>query len=145
MENWQLAIIILVSVLLGALIPVFAMAALLLASLKRQVESTGRRVDDTLDGVQVAVDRVNRVSSGIDGLEEPIADMVTMLGDLTEAIDSARSSLKIATAAGAAVAPAVATFIKSMSDDGDGPDPDEIETPEHDQASVDEEGQSDDC
>ncbi len=119
MENWQLALIILASVLMGAMIPVIVMFALLLASVRRQIESTGRRVDEALDGMQVAVDRVNRVTSGIDGLERPIGDLVEMLESVTQSLGKAGAAISVATAAGAAVAPTVATFVKTMMDEGE--------------------------
>jgi len=114
MDNRELVTMILAAVLVGSLVPVFVMLTLVLQSLRKRIESTGGRVDQALDGVQEAVDRANRVSSGIDGLEKPVAELVEMLDELTTALADAKNAVKTATLAGAVVGPAVAAFVGSL-------------------------------
>lgn len=66
MENWQLTLIILSSVFMGALIPVLIMAAIALFKVIRQIVEIGPSVKRTLAHIETISDRVEILSNNLD-------------------------------------------------------------------------------
>jgi len=110
MAHWQLTLIILASILVGALIPLLISLATTLAAVRRQLESTGQRLDATLDQAQETLARVNRLSRGLDGGERQLEGLKNMVGDLTETLGKVNGLVKMGLAVGAAVGPAIAAL-----------------------------------
>ncbi len=82
MENWQVVVIVLCSVLVGVCIPVLIMAGATLLSLRRQTVALGRKTDAVLDDVQVIARRIRGFTAGIEGGESSLRDVVGSLGNL---------------------------------------------------------------
>jgi uncharacterized protein YoxC len=108
MAPWQLTLIILASILVGAIIPLLVSVAFTLQAVRRQLDSTGRRLDATLDEAQETLARVNRISRGLDGGERQLEGLKYMVGDLTDTLGKINGLVKLALTVGAAVGPALA-------------------------------------
>ena len=114
MEGWQLTLIILCSILVGALIPLLITIMSTISTVKKQIESTGKRVDLALDEAQKTISRVARLSSGLEGGEKQLAEIKDAIGDLTEHLNKVNSGIKMAATVGAAAGPVAATFMSSF-------------------------------
>jgi hypothetical protein len=121
MENWQLAIVLLLAVLVGALIPVLFQLASLMREAKHRLRTTGRRLDDALEEIRMTLTRINRVTSGLDGSEHEIAGLVDTFGELNQVLRNLTTTAKVASAAGAAIGPAIAAAVRALRE-GDGED-----------------------
>jgi hypothetical protein len=115
MEAWQLTAIILGSLLVGAFLPLLAILTMTLLALRKQILSSGQRLDLVLDQTHETVARVNRLTTGLEGGEKQLADLKNTLGDLIETVGKFNSTLKMATALGAAIGPAVASFVQAIA------------------------------
>jgi uncharacterized protein YoxC len=121
MANWQLTLIILASILVGALIPLLVSVVFTLQAVRRQLESTGQRLDATLDQAQETLARVNRLSRGLDGGERQLEGLKNMVGDLTETLGKVNGLVKMGLAVGAAVGPALAALMTRFTSRGAAP------------------------
>ena len=117
MENWQLALVILASVLVGALIPVLVMAALAIRQASRDIHQIGQRLAPTLDSIQRISERVETLSQGLEGGERNIAQLLQVLGEVSATLQRNIKVVNIASAVMAAAGPAVAAFVSSLRKD----------------------------
>ena len=114
MENWQVALIVLSSVVVGALIPALVMLSVVLYRAAREIATVGRLLGPTLLKVQAISARIETVSRGLDGGEKTIAECLSVAGDLSRSMERNMKLINVASAVLAAAAPAVAAFIQSM-------------------------------
>jgi uncharacterized protein YoxC len=115
MENWQLALVILVAVVVGALVPVFIMLSLTLHRAGKEIAAIGNQLRPTLSQIQIISDRVETLSRGLEGGEQSIAELLAVVGDLARGLERNMKIINFSSAVVAAVGPAVAAFIKTMS------------------------------
>ena len=114
LENWQLALIILGAVFIGALIPVFILLSLALYRAGREIAEMGRQLGPTLMQIQVISNRVETMSRGLDGGEKRVADFLAALGVLTRGLERNVQLINVSSAILAAIGPAAAAFVKTM-------------------------------
>jgi len=131
MENLGGALVVLAAVLLGAALP----ALLQLRATLKTLERSGARLDATLastgalasrlEGLVARVDRDGRIERALDGVAD-VGGLATRFGD----------TVRMASAVGAVVAPAVAAAVQAFRgggaedpDEGSGPDPQRTEPP----------------
>lgn len=117
MDSWRIALVVLVAVLVGSLIPVLFQLRTTLRQVERRLRTTGRRVDRTLDEAHAAAERINHLIAGLDGGERQLATLLTSVGQLAQTLDRVRSTVNIASAVGAAVAPAVVAMVRSFGEE----------------------------
>ena len=132
MENWQLAIVLLLAVLVGTMIPVVILLSLGLSRLNKQVAETGKRVDLLLDTVQETVERVNRMGRNLEGSEQELARFMGTLGELSGALDKLKNVMKAVGSLSSVAGPALAAFMQTMrstQDTYDGSAPQDDEAP----------------
>lgn len=113
MENWQLILVILSAVLVGALIPVLIMIARVLSRAGKEISEVGERLVKLLTQMEVISDRAEVLSRGfIDG-EKDIASLLKSAGNLSRGIEQ---NMKIVTALSTfltSVGAVFAAFVKS--------------------------------
>lgn len=114
MENWQLAVVILASVLIGGLIPVLLLLYVTLYRMGKEVAEIGRKLGPTLDRVQLISERMEVVSRGLEGGEKNIADLLAVMGKLAHGIDRNMKVINLFSAGLAVAGPAVSAFVKTM-------------------------------
>ena len=117
MENWQIALVVLASVLVGALIPAFVMLSIVLFRAAREVASIGKLLAPTLVKVQTISDRVEVLSRGLEGGDRNVADLLAVTGELARSMERNMKVINVASTILAAAAPAVAAFIQAMRAD----------------------------
>lgn len=115
METWELTIVVLASVLVGALLPVLFMLTALLATMRRRVAENATRFDETLERFHATAGRLESASRGLEGSETEVAKLVQASGSLADRLAQAEKAVKIATALGSTVGPAVAAFIEGLT------------------------------
>jgi hypothetical protein len=113
MEPARVVEIVLVSVLVGALLPVIVQAWLTLRAVQRRLEGTADRLDRALEGLGVAAERLNRVTEPLDDGRK-VRELVDAVDGLARTANELLRSAKVATAVGAAVAPAVAAAVRAL-------------------------------
>jgi len=113
-ENWQLALVILAAVLVGAAIPVFVMLFAALNRAGREIAELGRRLKPTLSHIEVISERVETLSRGLEGGQKNIAALLAAMGDSAHALESNMKIINIASALITSLGPAAAAFIKTM-------------------------------
>ena len=114
MEIWQLIIMVLVSVLVGALLPLFLMLTATLAAVRQRITENGTRFDDTMNRIHAVSERLEMASRGLEGSEDDIARFVQAVGSLTDRLTQAEKSVKMAASIGSAVGPAIAAFVEGL-------------------------------
>ncbi len=119
MDTWRIVLAVLAAVLVGVLIPVLLQLRSTLRQAERRMRSTGRRADLALDQVRVAAERVNRLLGGLDGGEKHLASLILSAGQLAQTIDRVRSTVNVASAVGAAIAPAVMAMVRSLGEEAE--------------------------
>ena len=87
MENWQLTLIILASVFVGALIPLSIMAAVALHRASMHLVEIGARLNRTLGQAEVISERIEVFSRGLKGGEADVADLLSSVGQLARGLD----------------------------------------------------------
>jgi len=134
MENWQLTIIILASVCVGALIPLFIMIAIAFYRAGREIAEIGARLTRTLTQVEIVSDRFEVLSRGFKGGETDIADLLTSVGRVARALEQNMKFINIFSTIMASVGTAVSAFVKTRSpaeETGKPFTPDVIKVPEN--------------
>jgi hypothetical protein len=114
METWQVVLVVLASVLVGALMPALLMLSMALFRAARRIESLGDQLAPTLAKVEVIATRVETLSRGLEGGEKNIADLLSVIGELAHGVERNLRMINAASAVLAAAAPAVAAFVQAM-------------------------------
>ena len=123
MENWQLAVVILASVIVGGLIPVIIMVALAHYRAAREIAETGAHLRRSLAKLDVISDRAEVLSRGFKGGEEKIADLLTSVGHLADGIERNMNAINAVSTIVGSLGTAVAAYFNSRSQAGDGEPP----------------------
>jgi len=114
MENWQLALVILVAVLVGASIPAFILMFSVLYRAGKEIAEIGKRLRPTLSRIEIISERVETLSRGLEGGEKNIADLLAATGELARGLERNMKIINISAALIASVGPAVAAFVRTM-------------------------------
>ena len=114
MENGQLAVVILASVLIGGLIPVLIMLYITLYRMGKEITEIGKKLGPTLDRVQLISERVEVLSRGLEGGEKDIADLLAAMGSLAHGLDRNMKMVSLFSTGLAVAGPAVSAFVKTM-------------------------------
>jgi len=113
MGNSQTALVVLAAVLVGGTIPVLVQLRATLRATQKMVQTVGARADVALSEAGAAAARIDSLVVRLDGGErvEQLIDGVAAVGYMAKEL---RRSLKIASALGAAVGPAVAAATHAL-------------------------------
>ena len=116
MEGWQVVVVILAAVLVGALLPVLFQVYATLRAIRTNVERLGPRVENTLGEVHEVTERVNRTTAGIEEGVDQMRAVVSKAGEVTKSFHKIRRSLRTGAAVGGAVGPAIVAAVRALSD-----------------------------
>lgn len=135
MESWSVALVVLAAVLVGAAIPVVVQLRATLRTMDETLQRSGARLDEALRATTVAAGRIDawvvRLEEG--GRIEQLVDGVTAV---TGMVNQLRDTVRIASALGAAVGPAVAAAVRAFREDRAGAAPAPLDATEVDSAAV---------
>ncbi len=115
MENWQLALVILSAVLVGAMIPVLFMGAVALHRVGRAVAEIGGQATRVLTKVESVSDRVEVLTRGLDDGEANVADLVAAVGRIVRSLERNLKLVDIVSTILAAIGSAVAAYLNTRS------------------------------
>lgn len=122
MENWQVALLVLASVLVGALIPACVMLSVVLFRAGREIAGMGRALAPALVRIEAISERVDNLTRGLEGGEKSISELLAVVGELARGLERNMKMINVATTVLAAAVPAVAAFVQAMraADDNEG-------------------------
>ena len=112
--TWQLITVVLLAVLVGAAVPALLQLRRTLRSAENVLESTGPKVDRTLEEVSEAAARINRLGKSLERDAEGLQVFTDAAAGLGRSLKQAQASLRIMTTVGAAVGPAIAAGLRSL-------------------------------
>jgi hypothetical protein len=124
MDSWQVAVLMLVAVLVGALLPLLVQLYSVLHTLKQVVGKTATDIEQMTKTIHRTADRLDRITAGLerDGRLEHVMDSVSALSSMVLQL---RDTVKVASAVGAAVVPAVGAAVRAWQGSHHGGDPPE--------------------
>jgi len=115
MANWQLTLVILVSVLVGALVPLLVMAAIALRRASIEIAEVGARLKRTLTQVETISERVEVFSRGFKDGETDIAALLTSVGNVSRGLERNMAIINVISTTIAAVGSAVAAYVSTRA------------------------------
>jgi ABC-type transporter Mla subunit MlaD len=122
MESWQTAVVVVVALVAGTLLPVLVQLSMTLRSSRAALERTSARLDRALDAVAATAERIDRATAGLD--ERRIRALMESFDALARTVNQVRDSVRVASAVGAAVGPAVGAAVRAWRagrpEEGDG-------------------------
>lgn len=115
MENWQLTVVILVSVSVGALIPLLILVAIAFHRAGKEIGEIGARLRRTLTQVDNIAERVEVLCQGFEGGETKIADLMRSVGHLANGLEQNMKAINVITAVTASLGAGIAAFVKTSA------------------------------
>lgn len=113
MDEWRVVEIVLVSIVAGALLPAILQLRATLRTVQQRLVGTADRVDRALERIGTALDRLDRATEPLDDGRR-VREVMDAVESLAATVNQLRRSAQVATAVGAAVAPAVAAAVRAM-------------------------------
>jgi predicted metal-binding protein len=133
MEGWQIALVVLAALLVGALLPLLVQLYGTLHALRAVVEKSAKDAEATLVAIHRTADRIDRLGAALEK-DGKMAEIVDRIWLSTCAALAAPSTMQIAGTVSAAVVPAVAAAVRAwkgaMDEDPSPPAPAGHEAPE---------------
>ena len=114
MATWQIVAVVLLAALVGAVVPVLLQLRRTLQSAENVLNTTGPKLDRTLDEVGEAAARINRLGKNLEKDSEGLGVFTDAVAGLGRSLKQAQESLRLMTAVGAAVGPAVAAGLRAL-------------------------------
>jgi hypothetical protein len=115
-ESWGVVLVVLAAILVGAAIPALVQARATLREMERTLRRSGARFDEALGAATGAAGRIDRLvvrleeGGRIERLVDSVAAASRMVGQL-------RDTMRVASAVGAAVGPAVVAAVHAFRDE----------------------------
>jgi len=115
MEGWQIALVVLVAVLVGALIPLVVQLYGTVQTLRKVAEKSAKDVEAALLGIHRTADRLDRLGAALekDGKMESIIEGATSAAQM---VSQLRSAMQIAGPVAAAVVPAAMAAVRAWKE-----------------------------
>jgi hypothetical protein len=115
-DGWVFALVILLAVLAGAAIPALVQARATLRALEKALQRSGPRLDEALAATTAAAGRLDRAVVRLEegGRLERLVDGVAAA---SRAVSQLRDGVRVASAVGAAVGPAIAAAVHALRDE----------------------------
>ena len=120
-----LAAVLLLAVLVGIAIPVLLQLRSTLKTLESVLKKTGRNLDEALDEITSAAQRVNVLGKELEEGATRMRMLFDVAGDIGKGLGKIKNAVSTASAAAGAVGPAVTAAVKALwqstdKRDGDG-------------------------
>ena len=132
MEGWQIALVVLVAVLVGSLIPLVVQLYATIQTLRKVAEKSAKDVEQALAGIHRTADRLDRLGAALekDGKMEAIIEGATSAAQM---VNQLRSTMQVAGPVAAAIVPAAMAAVRAWkgSMESDAPSAPPEEPPAH--------------
>jgi len=112
MEGWQVALLVLAAVLVGALLPLIAQLYGTLRTLRSLVEKSAKDVEAAVVAIHRTSERVDRLGSALEK-DGKLTEIVDGAASLAQMLNQMRGTMQIAGTVSAAVVPAVAAAVRA--------------------------------
>jgi predicted Holliday junction resolvase-like endonuclease len=112
MEGWQIALVVLVAVLVGALIPVVVQLYGALQTLRTVAEKSAKDVEAALVGIHRTADRLDRLGAALEK-DGKMAEIVEGAVNAAQMVNQIRGTMQVAGPIAAAVVPAVMAGVRA--------------------------------
>jgi ABC-type transporter Mla subunit MlaD len=116
MEAWWMAAVVLAAVLVGVAIPTLVQARSTLRELQRTLRRSGAKLDETLLAAAGAAGRIDRILARLEEKGQ-IGQLVEGAAAMSRTVSQLQDTLRVASAVGAALGPAVAAAIHAFRDE----------------------------
>ena len=113
MENWQLTLIILASVFVGALVPLLIRMGITFHRAGNEIAEIGAQMKRTMVHVEVISERVEVLSSGFKGGETDIADLLKTVGHVAQGLERNMKTVNMLSAIMTTVGAGIGAFVKA--------------------------------
>lgn len=112
MEGWQIALVVLVSVLVGALLPLLVQLYGTLRTLRAVIEKSAKDVESALAGIHRTADRLDRLGAALEK-DGKMAEIVEGATNAAQMVSQFRGTMQVAGPVAAAVVPAVMAAVRA--------------------------------
>jgi hypothetical protein len=133
MEGWQVALVVLVAVLVGALIPLIVQLYGTLHTLRTLVEKSAREVEAGVQSIHRTADRIDRLGAALEK-DGKMTTIVEGVASAAQMVNQLRGTMQVAGPIAAAVVPAVMAGVRAwkgaMQEDPSPGAPEEHPAPE---------------
>lgn len=135
MESWGMALVVLAAVLVGAAIPLLVQLRATLRAMEKTLRRSGARLDEALGATTAAAGRIDAL---IVRLEEGgrIEQLVDGVAAVSRMVSQLRDTVRVASAVGAAMGPAVAAAVHAFREDREVATPTPLQAVEVDSGAV---------
>jgi uncharacterized protein YoxC len=110
MDAWQVAVLALVALFVGIMIPVLLQARSSMRELSSRLAATSDKLGPVLDDANVIAHRLSVLSEGLEGREQKVVEVVDAAADVAATIKRLQGTTRAATMMGAALAAAVRAY-----------------------------------
>ncbi len=114
MEAWNVAVVILAAVLTGALLPVLFQLRATLHSAQAVLDGAAPKLTRALDEMALATGELRTVVAGLAQNRPQVQEFMEAVAGLTGTMNQLQSTVRTASAVGAAVGPAVAAAFQAF-------------------------------
>ena len=111
MSPWQIAILVVVTLFVGLLIPSILQLRATLRAIETVATRTGSRLAVTLRNIELSSERIEHLTRGTEGGERQISELMQRLDEANEVLRRLCRTAQFASSVGAAVGPAVMAAI----------------------------------
>jgi predicted Holliday junction resolvase-like endonuclease len=112
MEGWQVALVVLFSVLVGALLPLIAQLYGTLRKVREVVEKSAKDVESAMAALHRSSDRVDRLGAALER-DGKLAEIVDGVASAAHVVNQMRGTMQVAGTVSAAVVPAVTAAVRA--------------------------------
>jgi hypothetical protein len=112
MEGWQIALVVLVAVLVGALLPLIVQLYGTLHTLRTIVEKSAKDVEAGVQSIHRTADRIDRLGAALEK-DGKMAVIVDGAASAAQMVNQLRGTMQVAGPIAAAVVPAVVAAVRS--------------------------------
>jgi C4-dicarboxylate-specific signal transduction histidine kinase len=123
MQGWQIALVVLVAVALGALIPLVVQLYGTLHVLREVAEKSAKDVEQAVAAIHRTAERVDKLGAALEK-DGKMAEIIDGMTAAAQVMNQVRGTLSVAGPIAAAVVPAVAAAVKAWKGgmEGDAPE-----------------------
>ena len=114
MQPWQVFGLVLLAILVSAGVPALVQLRRTLRSAQTFLDSTGKRLDRTLDEVTDAAARINRLGKSLEKDAEGLRVFTDAAAGLGRSLKQAQESVRLMTVVGGAVGPALVAGLRAL-------------------------------
>ena len=112
MQGWQVAVVVLLAVLVGALLPLLAQLYGTLHTLRAVVEKSARDIEQAVASIHRTADRVDRLGASLEQ-DGKLAEIIEGAASAAQVMNQVKGTMQTVAPVVAAVVPAAAAAVRA--------------------------------